>query len=34
MHIDEKHTKGFWNKLIIWLTILLWVMLFAGRKSS
>lgn len=34
MHIDEKHTKGFWNKFIIWLTILLWAMLFLGRKSS
>lgn len=34
MHIDEKHAKGFWNKLIIWLTILLWAMLFLGRKSS
>lgn len=33
MHIDEKHTKGFWNKFIIVITVLLWVVFFVGRKN-
>jgi hypothetical protein len=34
MQIDPEHLEGFWNKFIICLTIVVWLMFFMGRKSS